>query len=120
MTEPRNPLEVVEEALAGLLTKLDEVDEATRGVFALAHIHGMEYTGPTYGSEVLRAYAALALVRKMWADAVVGWALYGDKDSAMFPGRPFAWIATELQGEGIRPALLFPIPDSTEDGDAQD
>jgi hypothetical protein len=52
MTEPRNPLEVVEEALAGFVEIL--------------------HTPDTYVQSVEGLRAALALVRKMRADAVVG------------------------------------------------
>jgi hypothetical protein len=52
MTEPRNPLEVVEKALAGFVEIL--------------------HTPDTYVQSVEGLRAALALVRKMRADAVVG------------------------------------------------
>ena len=44
-------LEAVAKAARALDTKLDEVEVATRGVFVMAYVHGMEYRGPTYAEE---------------------------------------------------------------------
>lgn len=38
-------------AILGLLNKLDQVSDATAGIFLLAKIHGAEYSGPTYEAE---------------------------------------------------------------------
>lgn len=50
------------EALEALVKKLDEVDASAslKSVFLLAHIHGLDYTGPKYDQEVIAARAALA------------------------------------------------------------
>jgi hypothetical protein len=67
MTEPRNPLEVVEEALAAIAG-------ITVGSFGDGRPDAASYQTPAefaaYAQEGARA--ALALVRKMRADAVVG------------------------------------------------
>jgi len=102
MTEPRNPLEVVEEALE-TITKA----EGPYGRDRLTHAEN------TITHMVMQARAALALVRKMRADAVVGWAA---------PGSAGEWaFGREGDGRrgGWRPALLMtlPLPDSTEDDD---
>ena len=39
------------EALVALLNKLDVVEKAISGVFVLAHVHGMPYSGPNYNEE---------------------------------------------------------------------
>lgn len=39
------------EAVVGLLDKLDEVSDATVGIFQMAQIHGVTYRGPTYEKE---------------------------------------------------------------------
>lgn len=41
----------LEQALAAFLAKLSEVEEATKGAFIIAHIHGCGYDGPNYGAE---------------------------------------------------------------------
>jgi hypothetical protein len=90
-------LEVVEEALAGFVETL--------------------HTPDTYVQSVESLRAALALVRKMRADAVVGW---------VNPGCAARWrsgddwcvvIGDDSTREGWdRPALLL-LPDSTEPND---
>jgi hypothetical protein len=110
MTEPRNPLEVVEEALARIANQdLDEGDLPGLGEEAML------------ADAVSIARAALALVRKMRTDAVVGWVspVIDDswfEDLLVCPFRAFAWEA-EPDNPRYTRALLLPLPDSTETPD---
>jgi hypothetical protein len=104
MTEPRNPLEVVEEALAAIAG-------ITVGSFGDGRPDAASYQTPAefaaYAQEGARA--VLALVRKMRADAVVGWAQWVDDEHWLFEVTDDPSIAQD-------PALLLPLPDSTEPG----
>jgi hypothetical protein len=114
-------LRVVEEALAALLTCRAEW-------FAARRDYG---DNPSAGSESRlleanerwadaehEARAALALVRKMRADAVEVEAFQTASVSLGGKSVEGPWYATSVQSEApnahIRPALLFPLPDSTE------
>jgi hypothetical protein len=101
-SEPRNPLEVVEEALAGIASDLDAYDDGAWGFEGVP--------GDEAGSIHTRARAALALVRKMRADAVVGWVQWADDEHWLFE-------VTDEPSMAQDPALLLPLPDSTEDDD---
>jgi hypothetical protein len=113
MTEPRNPLEVVEEAL-----------ERIEGMPCLCFIEDdFLGDGPPVHHQCsgCEARAALALVRKMRADAVVGWVspVIDDswfEDLLVCPFRAFAWEA-EPDNPRYTRALLLPLPDSPEDDD---
>jgi hypothetical protein len=50
------------DALAALVTKLDEIgaDPDYKAVWALAHVHGFQYRGPNYAEALERARAVLA------------------------------------------------------------
>jgi len=50
-------------ALEALVNKLDAVTEATTGVFSIAALHGVLYTGPNYGAELEEARKVLAMIK---------------------------------------------------------
>jgi hypothetical protein len=93
--EGRNPLEVVEEALAGFVEIL--------------------HTPDTYVQSVEGLRAALALVRKMRADAVVGWA---QCDGSAWLRGDSGWKDSYAEASpSLCRAILLPLPDSTEPSD---
>jgi hypothetical protein len=150
-SEPRNPLEVVEEALAAIANHYPELDpggkyqaeldalkpeiadcsecrQAKKSAWppsALCNGHYSKWYGVLDRrdrDQAIRkwsepqdiARAALALVRKMRADAVVGWV---ERDAATwrFYGETWPSGARYIPDPEVdRPALLLPLPDSTE------
>jgi hypothetical protein len=108
MPEPRNPLEVVEEALA-------EADEELISTFhALSDEQQQEY-GPVHAMVVGRTHAALTLLRKLRADAVVGWIV---AEVASTGASDDVWEMRvivpdgEHEDEGDEVALLMPFTDT--------
>jgi hypothetical protein len=93
-------LEVVEKALAALFEPC-ECYGRDRGV---------------HGRLCDDARAALALVRKLRADAVVGWMVVEDDCPLFSAMKPPGAMRNEFPGDYV-PALLLPLPDSTEDDD---
>jgi hypothetical protein len=94
-SEPRNPLEVVEEAFARTIVRFE----------TCATVQGLD---PKYiAIATAEARAALALVRKMRADARVGWAQWVDDEHWLFE-------VTDEPSMAQDPALLLPLPDSTD------
>ena len=116
MAERAHPLDSVVSGLEALLVKLAEVDEATREVFTLAHIHGMGYSGPTYEVEYARARAALQVARQM-RDAE----LTCPEDPS---GHDIGWYAvadTLMCGQCRTRFVLIPLPTGTPaDGEPTD
>jgi hypothetical protein len=120
MTEPRNPLEVVEEALGAVIAnfaaELDSRYELLRDHPAMCRRYDRDM-------EVVNdARAALALVRKMRADVVVGWV----EDGSLWGLPVVEALGNDMAADGhvflyqtggvdMVPALLLPLPDSTED-----
>lgn len=53
------------EALQGLVNRLDFVHESEeyKGIWTLAHVHGVRYNGPKYSTELETARAALTAVK---------------------------------------------------------
>jgi hypothetical protein len=121
-SEPRNPLEVVEEALRWAV---DYIADGLGGVppHACEFIVNPEKGACDFCDAFVDARAALALVRKMRADAVEVEAFQTASVSLGGKGIEGPWYATSVQSEApnahIRPALLLllPLPDSTEDDD---
>jgi hypothetical protein len=112
--EGRNPLEVVEEALA-LVEWEGEFVPGGNGVniptcLVCGH-HPAE--GHAKSCEVR---AALALVRKIRADAVVGWMVVEDDCPLFSAMKPPEAMRNEFPGDYVL-ALLLPLPDSTEPSD---
>jgi hypothetical protein len=93
-------LEVVEKALAALFEPC-ECYGRDRGV---------------HGRLCDDARAALALVRKLRADAVVGWMVVEDDCPLFSAMKPPGAMRNEFPGDYV-PALLLPLPDSTEPND---
>jgi len=50
---------ILEDALRDLVAAVDQVSEDSRGVFTLAHIHGMPYKGKNWKAELDAARLAL-------------------------------------------------------------
>jgi hypothetical protein len=118
MTEPRNPLEVVEEALAAL----EYGERWTEGTTTRKRCPLCASGYPEHQPDCV-VPAALALVRKMRADAVVGWVspVIDDswfEDFLVRPFRAFAWEAEPDNPRYTRALLLLPLPDSTEDDES--
>lgn len=59
----RADLERIRTAAQAFLDKLAEVEEATRGVYVIAQVHGCGYSGPSYNDE------RKALLTALTADA---------------------------------------------------
>jgi len=64
-TALESQLTVLRGALERLVVKLDAiaVDPSHLGIIALAHAHGVRYTGPNWAEELTAAKAALAVSR---------------------------------------------------------
>ena len=62
MTKKINKCQQLETVLRALVKKLDEVGEATKGIFTMAWAHGMEYKGPNYGEELAAAKKLLCSI----------------------------------------------------------
>jgi hypothetical protein len=104
MTEPRNPLEVVEEALETIMKAEGPYsrDRLTHAENTITHM-------------VMQARAALALVRKMRADAVEGWA---QVDGSAWLRGDSGWKDSYAEASpSLCRAILLPLPDSTEPND---
>jgi hypothetical protein len=112
MTEPRNPLEVVEEALALVEWEGEFVPDGDGVNIPTCPVCGHH---PAEGhAKSCDVRAALALVRKMRADAVVGWVDWTAKELAkVLRDGGFFHVYPNDNGRSY-PALLLPLPDSTE------
>ena len=101
MPEPRNPLDVIVEELAGLIARYE----------TCATLMG---TDPEYVSEATAdARAALTLLRKLRADAVVGWAPKTAEAIKTCCGpRVMRMFSETVPLYGDVPALLIPFTDT--------
>jgi hypothetical protein len=110
-SEPRNPLEVVEEALAAL----EYGERWTEGTTTRKRCPLCASGYPEHQPDCV-VPAALALVRKLRADAVVGWMVVEDDCPLFSAMKPPGAMRNEFPGDYV-PALLLPLPDSTEPND---